>query len=502
MRVRLALCVSALAALATPVAAQAAVGNPYNDGNDAAVDRAAPDNFRLNLYTLEPGCFPAPHFATSVHFDIGDDNRSAHVSVSNGAPLSVDQVLVPGRHTGYAVINTFDTGTVDNDPDIDPDQTGTNLEAPLVAGKHDEIEIDDVSRFAKIIVCVSDHEDSGQNEPYAHSDSPAGANEVYAKNRPVIQPTVASLGQGALNGIAKTYKMGLGYEIESWYDEYNFADVPPFQLDWTDPMAFGDNPDGTNTPSHVSIPPRIAGPVFDAMSDGPGVLRVNDIDVAGEEFDDPHYEASDYGQTTVFHAAGDPFSACLGGLTCSSGPASLISFGTQGDLPVSWSLKPSLASVDSLRSVDFTQDDFEAWQNGWEAYYCGTGARPDLPLTPGTNSPDPRNTCPIIVNPPVSQPPTSTGTNTTTVVTKTNTVVVDNSCSGNKNHRVTFKKKAKKGKLSYLGKTVKAKKSHGRLRATARLKGVKGAAGSYVAVVKKTKVKRWSQQTLLFKLCG
>jgi hypothetical protein len=432
--------------------------------------------------------------------------------VRDGAPFSIDQVLVPGKHTGYEVVNTFDTGTVNNDADIDPNQTATNLEAP---------DGDDVD-YDHLVVCVSDHEDSGQNEPYAHSNAGgegvnplvSEANEVYAKNRPVIQPTIATLGQGALNGIAKTYKMGLGYEVESWYHEYTFADVPPFTLDWTDPMAFGDNPDGSNTPSHVSIPARIEGPVFGLydgpsakmsnglpyLTDGPGVLRVNDIDIAGEEFDDPHFEQSNYGQTDVFHVAGDPKSFCLGG-NC----AGLISFGTQGDLPVSWTLKASLASVDSLRSVDFTPEDFDAWEQGWQDYYCGKAPHPTLPLTPGTNSPDPRASgCPVIINLPETQPAPTPTTPTPTVqtVTKTNTVVVDNSCSGNRNHRITFSKKAKKGKLSYLGKSVKAHKSNGRLRATAKLKGVKGAKGSYVAVVKKTKVHKWSERTLLYKLCG
>ena len=42
------------------------------------------------------------------------------------------------------------------------------------------------------------------------------ANEVYAKNRPIIKPTIASLGQGAVPGI-KGYKLGLGYSVEKWY---------------------------------------------------------------------------------------------------------------------------------------------------------------------------------------------------------------------------------------------------------------------------------------------
>ena len=404
MRFRLALGVSAMAAtLAFGVpAASAAIGNPYHDGYDSAVDGAAPDNFRLNLWTLEPGCYPAFHFMadTDRHIDIGDNAKSAHITVRNGADFSIDQVLVPGKNTGYAVYNTSDTGTVDNDADIDPNQTATNLDAP----GGDDVDYD------ALIICVSDHEDSGQNEPYAHSDGGAGAsrevsraNEVYAKNRPIIQPEIATLGQGALNGVAKTYKMGLGYSVEQWYAPHTILDSPAFELNLTDPMGFGLNPvDNDDPEGHVRIPPRIAGPRFDAVHDGPGVLRVNDVDVAGEEFGDPHSERSDYGQTDVFNVAGDPESFCLGG-PC----AGLVSFGTQGDLPVTWSLKASLAAVDTLRSVEFTPADFDKWEQGWQNYYCGKGPHPTMPLTPGTNSPDPRD-CPVIVNPPESQPAPST----------------------------------------------------------------------------------------------
>lgn len=522
-RFHLALLVSAASIAAVPGTAHAAVGNPYFDGEDTAVAQAAGDNFRLNTYTLEPGCDTANRWETDRHIDIGDDNKSLHITVSPGEDFSIDQVLVPGRHTGYNVVNEFDTGTVDNDPDIDPGQTATNLEAPA----RDDLDIDDVSRFARVIICVSDHEDSGQNEPYAHSDGGPNAgegvnpliqdaNEVYAKNRPIIQPTIATLGQGAFNGIARTYKLGLGYEIEQWYDEYTINDVPPFTLDWTDPMAFLDNPDGTNTPSHVSIPARIAGPVFGDgtvkvastssdpgyLTDGPGVLRVNDIDVAGEEFDDPHFEKSNYGQTDVFNVAGDPKSFCLGG-PCPG----LISFGTQGDLPVSWSIKASLAKVESLRDVEFTPTDFDTWEQGWQDYYCGKGPHPTLPLTPGTNSPDPRGECPV-VNPPEHQP-VPTPTNPNPVVVPAPVVNVPppdlddlvKACKSNRSIKFTWPKKAKAGKLLYQGKVVNAKRSRGRLRATARLNAKKVAPGAYVKVVQKTKTKHWTIKNKQFKVC-
>jgi hypothetical protein len=109
------------------------------------------------------------------------------VSVRNGASFSIDQVLIPGKHTGYQVYNSFDTGAPGVDPDIDPDQTANSLDAP----KYRNALGDGPGRldYDRIIVCVSDHDDAGQNEPYAHFDGGAGAtdgvnnaNEVFAKN--------------------------------------------------------------------------------------------------------------------------------------------------------------------------------------------------------------------------------------------------------------------------------------------------------------------------------
>ena len=111
---------------------------------------------------------------------------------------SVDQVLVAGDTSGYRVYNTFDTGSINNDADIDPNQTATDLMA--FDGKN----VDE----SDTIVCVSDHEDSGQNEPYIQDGLPG---EVAAKNRPIIQPIVAALGVSAVEGL-NTYKVGFGYE--------------------------------------------------------------------------------------------------------------------------------------------------------------------------------------------------------------------------------------------------------------------------------------------------
>jgi hypothetical protein len=197
---------------------------------------------------------------------------------------------------------------------------------------------------------------------------------VYAKNRPIIKPTIASLGQGAVRGI-KGYKLGLGHSVEKWYSTANAGaggETPLLRL--TDPMGFLLDKlttvpvlGGTSTMAtidgdagHVQIPPRIAGPRFDAVSDGPSVLRVNDIDIATEEFQSPHFEFADYDQTDTFNVQGDAQSFCLGGFSC----AGIVAFGAQGDLPIKWTVKASLAAVESMRDVSLTPAMFDAWEQG------------------------------------------------------------------------------------------------------------------------------------------
>jgi hypothetical protein len=485
MRFRLVLFASALAATCGfSGVASAAVGNPYSDGQDRAVDSAAPYDFRLDRWKLEPGCYELGRLVSDGLVDIGDANEELQVEVFDIAPKSIDQVLVAGENSGYAVVNDFTTGHPGADPDIDPNQTATDMQGWL----GDDVDEGDT------IVCLSDHDDSGQNEPYGQGEE---FGEVYAKNRPVIQPTVAALGQGALNGIAKTYKLGFGYSIERWYAPHTIMDQPPFTLALTDPQGFGDVNDLF---SHVVIKPRIAGPVFNASTDGPGVLRVNDIDTAAENYGNPHYERADYDQTKVFNVAGDPESFCLGG-TCDESLFRLISFGTQGDLPVSWHLKASLASEDSMRSIEFTDAMFRAWNAEWQAFYRGEGPRPAMPLAPGTNSPDPEPV--VIVNLPQTNPPGPAPQQPVTNVTNVSNTTVATECISNKTVRVTFGKKAKAGRVTLNGKTYRAKRSGGRLRASASLVGVKAAPGSYVTVVIREKRAKgaWSEKVRMFKLC-
>jgi hypothetical protein len=451
MRFRLALGVSAMVgALVLPAAASAAVGDRYTDGRDRAVGSAAPGNFRLDGRNLEPDCFRIFDFP---HSDVGDSNTSIHI-VNLDPRRSIDQVLVPGQHTGYQVYNTFDTGGPGGpDQDIDTGQEANSLDAPKYRNSLGLTVQDDVA-FGGAIVCVSDHDDAGQNEPYAHSDGGAGAsdgvnnaNEVYAKNRPVIQPNVATLGQVPNQNI-KRYLLGMGYSVQKWYSLANASGETPL-LRLTDPMGF--NLDklvttpvlGGNSTTvaidtaagHVVIPPRIAGPRFDAVTDGPGVLRVNDVDMAGEQFGNPHDERANYGQTDVFNVRGDNRSD--------------IAFTTQGDLPITWSLKASLASVDSLRSASFTPAQFDAWEQGWQNYYCGKGAHPTMPLTPGTDSPTPRD-CPVIVNAPESRPSAAP------------TVVVNVATLGTAAPTSTKKKATAKQRAAYKRCLKKANKKHGK----------------------------------------
>ena len=95
MRFRLALFTSALAAtLAVGTAAASADGG----FGDKAVADDVP-TFRLNPYTLEPGCYLATGLA-DAHVDFGDTVKSAHIKVRPKADFSVDQALVPARTPG------------------------------------------------------------------------------------------------------------------------------------------------------------------------------------------------------------------------------------------------------------------------------------------------------------------------------------------------------------------------------------------------------------------
>ena len=298
---------------------------------DNAIDDSSP--FRLNPYTLEPGCFTPGHRGSvdpDSHIDLtalvdGDIVEELHITVDHDSPISVDQVLVPGRYDGYSVYDTFDTGTSGTDADIDPNQTAVDLFAP-----------DGSSWIANndVVVCVSDHNDSVQNEPYIAQEG----NLVAAKNRPIIAPSISCLGASAIEPL-NTYKAGMGYSIERGYVPDRFTALAGI----TDPNAVDVNGDGI--PEFVRLNPREDGD-YDAR-------RVNDVDSFGEEFAGSQ---DDYGQTRKFSLAGDPTAWTLSNRNDPDTLANLITFTTQGDLPLSWTLRASLAQASSERMVSLSDD--------------------------------------------------------------------------------------------------------------------------------------------------
>jgi hypothetical protein len=322
-------------------------------GAASAQDNAltAPTGFTLTPTTLEPGCWlvgapgnPMNGFMNTTPAAGGQ----AHVDVLFGAPYSVDQVLVPSTVAtapGYKVYNTFDTGTNNADPDIDPVQGATDLYGP--GGN--------AADPAKIIVCVSGHDDE-QNEPYVQDGLPG---EVAATNRPIIQPTIAALGVSAV-GPLHTYKLGFGYSVQRGYDSK-----------WRTYFGSGGDPMASGGFTSVDIVNRIR---------QAGVRRWNDIDQFSETFSGG---VSNYGQPHLFDVSGsgDPQAY----LHNSFG---LLTFTTQGDLPITWAVKPSLAPESYGKAVTYTDDMLRAWNASWQAYYAGKGPKPALPLAPGTNSPD------------------------------------------------------------------------------------------------------------------
>jgi hypothetical protein len=380
MQVRFALVLSALLAVFGLSAASAlASGLP----GDQAVLSTSP--FRLNPRTLEPSCYRADYITdvdSHILFDSGIAEE-AHITVNDGASVSVDEVLVPDPHGGYNVVDSFDTGTIGNDPDIDPGQTATGLRS-----QGDWVDNHD------IIACVSQHPDAGQNEPYQQEAN----GEVAAKNRPTITPTVTGVGLSAI-GDLHTFKIGFGYTT-AWYADPNTLFDPLFPVGLTDPELLpGDQ--------FVEI---------DARPDQSGVRRVNDIDVAGEQYSPFDLDTADHGQVQVFRKAGDPNgSFCVAPDNCggSLGVNHLLAFDAQGDLPMTWTVKPSLADDSHKASVSFTEANFLAWYKSWQDVYAGTRSQPLYPLAPGTNPP-PRDPSLTLIN--TVQAGGSTTTTTTTTV--------------------------------------------------------------------------------------
>jgi hypothetical protein len=410
-----------VAALAAGVGLMAFASPAMASGfGDIAVKDDSP-RFRLNPLTLEPGCFQLGDgyryrdVDADTHIDVEELLKQAHVTVEEDANFSIDQLLIPGKHTGYKVYDEFEVDGDDLDSSIDPDETAVNLAA---------LSNDDVDYAGKIIACVSDH-GGAQNEPYIEDGLPG---EVAAINRPVIQPLVSCLGASAIEPL-NTYKVGFGYDVVSWYDPYwanQFRNDGVFGpgLSFGDPQAF--DTDGDDEFDHVFIKYR---------AEQAGVRRFNDFDEFGEEYSDPHSEKTGYGQPVVFNRNDDPYAylhkslpgtvdgggigaAWEEALADQTSALGLLTFTAQGDLPLQWHLKASLAPESYARSVMLDDATLRAWEAAWQAYYDGAGAKPTMPLCPGTNSPA-RDS----VNPSPAAPAAAPGTSTTNTITREITTV-------------------------------------------------------------------------------
>jgi hypothetical protein len=196
-------------------------------------------------------------------------------------------------------------------------------------------------------------------------------------------------------------------------------------MSFGDPQAF--DTDGDDHFDHVFVKNR---------AEQGGVRRYNDFDEYSEQYSDPHSEKTSYGQPVVFNENGDP-AAYLhkslpgtvdgGGLGAvwqealadQTSALGLLTFTAQGDLPLRWAVKASLAPERYGRSVELTDADLRDWEADWQAYYDG-GAKPTGPLCPGTNSPAPDNI--EVVNLPQEATPVVTA-GTTTVITRETTTV-------------------------------------------------------------------------------
>ena len=462
MRFKLVPFVGAL--MASAILAPAALAVP----GDRAIDDPAPGEYRLSPRDLEPGCFSPRYMPSNIDLSSFDldvlPNEELRVSNTSGSMLfsyNIDQILVPAHGGGYAVYDSFNR----HGADIAPGEQ----EGEMFAPGDGAIENDDV------ILCVSD-ETAPQNEPY---NQEAG-DLVSAKNRPIIQPKVTALGVSALNAL-NTYKVGFGYSVEKWYTAPTFDGHGLFRA-VTDPetSVF----DAMGIPSVVRLRARLDDLPYDTR-------RVNDVDKAGESWTGGDADA---GQDVYFSRNGDDTA-----WTDSNGNGLLTTL-TEGDLPIQWSLRPSLAGPASLREAQLTDDQLRAWNAAWQAYYRGAGAKPTLPLAPGTNSPKPNTS--VVVNMPETRPTSAPQV----VVTVGGGVASQPSgaCQGYRLVRVRFAHNVSKGKIRYNGKTIKAKMRDGRLRATAKLFGVRAASlNSRTKIVKMSKVHgTWHKKTIRVKICA
>jgi hypothetical protein len=122
----------------------------------------------------------------------------------------------------------------------------------------------------------------------------------------------------------------------------------------------------------------------------------------------------------VFKQSGDATAWSLSNNNDPDTLSHLITFTAQGDLPLSWTLRPSLASPDSRKTATIDYAFLAAWNKQWQDYYDCKAGLPAMQLAPGTNSPAPDDSidCGAQQSAPAttSAPATSTTTNTTTTI--------------------------------------------------------------------------------------
>lgn len=435
---------------------------------DLGISQPAPV-FRLHKATLEPGAFALSQAGMWIQSDagVGIDASSFDAAIlPNGElrlannthhtmfSMDIDQVLVPAEHGGYAVYNTFDVGNNESAASIAPGEVGSEMIAP----GGDKIVLGDV------IVVLSDEKTLIQNEPYVQQ---AGG-MVSAINRPIIAPKVTALGVSAFLPL-HTYKVGFGYTVEKWYTAPVFDGHGLFPA-VTDPET-GFHPFAA-IPASVRILPRLGDLPYDAR-------RVNDVDKAGESWT----HGSEYDGQDIFLSQ-------TGNLTAwtDKGGNGLLTTLTQGDLPITWQLRPSLAAPASLRSAALTDDMLRAWEASWQAYYIGKGPKPTMPLAPGTNSPAPATS--VVVNLPETKP--ATGPQSQVAVRIVSQRVV----------KIKFSKKVAKAFVRVNGRKFVAHRRAGRLVARVSLKGLMGYKGDYVTAVLRYKHQTggWHQQIRMLAL--
>src|SRR4051794_19692019 len=147
---------------------------------------------------------------------------------------------------------------------------------------------------------------------------------------------------------------------------------------------------------------------------------------------------------------------------------------TQGDLPMKWTLRPSLAAASSKRTATFTDDDFRAWNKAWQDFYAGKGPKPAMPLARGTNSPDPDPSLTVIVNPPQTTitvpPPAGSNAAPTTIQVPVPYAVSVPAATPAAKPASGAKKASAAQKRAYRKCMKSANKKHGKTRGKARAK--------------------------------